>query len=134
MKSYYIASKLESIEKVQYVRDKLKGTFAYDWSKIGPVYKQGQGVIIDTIAAEVHAVVTSSLLIMLLPGGRGAHAELGAALAHNIPTLIYGEDKFFKIDEHLTGFYYHPAVKLRTNNLGILIEKANELLSYKVSI
>lgn len=52
---------------------------------------------------EIDGVRKAEAVVMLLPGGRGAHAELGAALALNKRVVMLGSAKFCL-------FYHHANI------------------------
>jgi len=51
-------------------------------------------------------------VIALLPGGRGTHVEIGAALALDKPVILYAPDRKTLDTPYPCPFHYHPAVKL----------------------
>lgn len=52
---------------------------------------------------EIEGVRSADVLVLIAPGGRGMHAELGAALALRKPVILCGRPKFCL-------FYYHELV------------------------
>jgi hypothetical protein len=80
----YIASALENAPAVRVRRDQLAKhgvELTYDWTAHGSVQSQGYEVMAQVARAEADGVRRANLVIVLLPGGRGTHAELGIALA-----------------------------------------------------
>jgi nucleoside 2-deoxyribosyltransferase len=78
---FYIASGFENKELVQYVRDRLVEAghmHTYDWTK------NSRAVTVEDLReigqAELDAVKESDVVLVLLPGGKGTHTELGIAL------------------------------------------------------
>jgi hypothetical protein len=60
----------------------------------------------STVAkAEITGAALATHLIFILPGGRGAHAELGAALASGAQVLLVGAEPAFSL------FYHHVGVR-----------------------
>lgn len=88
---YYIATKLENHAAHNQLRDKLDELgheITYDWTTYGPVYKSGLEVIGQVAGHEAAGVIAADVVIMLWPGGRGTHVELGIAL---------GDDENYRI-------------------------------------
>lgn len=109
MSKIYVASRLENIEVVKRFNHRLMARghrITYDWTNHGPVYMHGLEVVGKTLRAELHGVATADLLIALLPGGRGTHCEVGAALGLGIPVIFHSEDpSLFACEKTLCGFY-----------------------------
>lgn len=115
---FYIATRLSNVAAMQAMRDHIiesGGVLSYDWSAhgmLGPS-KFDQW---ETIAkAEIEGVREADVLILLLPGGRGAHIELGCALGLGKPVFVIGPQEAF--DDGSYGypclFYHHPLVVAR---------------------
>ena len=105
----YVASRLENFAEVRVMYAVLRDvglSVSYDWTRDGDV--RGRGVLArrEVSEKEIRAVRESDALVLLTPGGRGAHVELGAALALGIAIVVVGpvsglEDPVF---------YSHPRV------------------------
>ena len=81
--SYYIASGLENAPKVRELKAILDAAgceHTYDWTVHGSVQKEGAERIAAVAAAESRGVLEGLTIIVLLPGGRGTHTELGMAI------------------------------------------------------
>ncbi len=128
MQSYYIASKLENAEQVRELKvrlDALGWKHTYDWTVHGSV--QGDASRCREVAAkEMEGVYMAAVVIVLLPGGRGTHVELGCALgirdcvAGDDPgprIVVYSPDpdKDFGTDGTTCAFYHHPLVERFTD-------------------
>ena len=111
---YYIATKLENHAEHNRVRDALNligHEITYDWTAHGPVYRDGLARIVEVAEAETQGVLEADWVVVLWPGGRGTHVELGIAL---------GSDKLIAFvsdveDHHIAStetcaFYHHPQV------------------------
>lgn len=90
---YYIATSLENIAAAQRLHVLLKAVGhapTYDWTTHGPVYRadanweRNRLAMRDIAATELRAVLDADAVIVLLPGGRGTHIELGAAMTCQI--------------------------------------------------
>ena len=62
----------------------------YDWTQHGSVQDDGPERIAEVAAAESRGVYLADAVIVLLPGGRGTHAELGMAYALGKRIFIHG--------------------------------------------
>lgn len=109
---YYIATRLERHRDHNIVRDSLAGQgweITYDWTVHGPVWRDGAERIREVSQAELTGVVEADLVVVLLPGGRGTHAELGMALAAGKPVLLHTFDEsLLGASPETCAFYHHP--------------------------
>ncbi len=121
---YYIASGLENWQKVRELKailDARGWEHTYDWTAHGPVWTEGAKRMREVAAAEIKGVILAEVVIVLLPGGRGTHTELGVAIANVYPQLddrvvIYSEDpSVFEISPKTCAFYHHPLVERFTD-------------------
>lgn len=123
---FYIATKLERVADHHNLRDRLitlGHEITYDWTVHGSVQREGVDVIRKVALAEKRGVLEADFVCVLLPGGRGTHAELGMALAWGKPVFIHAraEDGFFAQDERTCAFYHDPLVTSFTGPLPGLI-------------
>lgn len=113
---YYIATKLENHKAHNELRDWLNSQghqITFDWTINGPVWTKGL-LVINTIAhLETLGVLDCDVLIMLWPGGRGTHVELGIALGTNKRIFILASSE-------TCAFYHHSKV--------VLVKTHSELL------
>lgn len=109
---YYIATKLARHTAHNEVRDELDRdgwACTYDWTRHGSVKDQGKARIRQVAAAETRGVLEADVVIVLLPGGRGTHAELGMALAAGKPVILHSETgEEFEDGASTCAFYWHP--------------------------
>jgi len=126
-KSFYIASSLDNAEQVKQVAERLKAagwTHTYDWTVHGSVQREGTERIAQVASAESEGVWMADVVIVLLPGGRGTHTELGIAIGMVDPVVwgpgeaamricIYSPDpeKDFGTGGTTCAFYHHPCVE-----------------------
>lgn len=122
-KLFYLASAISDVERARRLIGELDQhgwTCTFDWTQyeIDPVVgsKLTMDERTDIAQQEINGVVEADVMVLLLPGGRGAHVELGAALASNIPVLLA-----FQSPADLNGkyayeciFYRHDAVSWYT--------------------
>lgn len=111
---YYIATSLENMGAHNYLRNVLDGlghTITYDWTNHGPVWASGLEAIQEVAMLEMGGVVAADVVIVLCPGGRGTHAELGAAIASGKRIIfISSDDSHHDTSQKSCAFYHHPLV------------------------
>lgn len=128
-RTFYVASGLENIEEARRVVALLTEAgleSAYDWTTHGPVWMHGARRVREVSVLELDGVARADVVIVRLPGGRGTHVELGAALALKKPVIIYAEIEEFKFNARCCAFYHHPGVIDRVNNDGHLLALVRE--------
>lgn len=123
---YYIASALENIEVVRRVRDYLKSfghEITYDWTSHGPVWSKGLKVCEEVCQLEINGVLNADIVIVLWPGGRGTHAELGMSIVAGKRIIFYSPvTGHHTPSSDLCIFYLHPLVE-HVQEWNTLIEK-----------
>lgn len=112
---FYIASSLGNAEIAKKIADYLSSRGweqTYDWTTHGPVKDIEH---LENVAAdELRGVTGCDVFFLLLPGRRGSHAELGAALASKKPVIILSPDQDLFYENSFTcSFYHHPGVQDR---------------------
>ena len=112
---FYIASSLGNAEAVKKIASYLVSRGweqTYDWTEHGPVKNLEDLEMVST--GELQGVTGCDVFFLLLPGRRGSHAELGAALASRKPVIILSPEQDFFYEGGLTcSFYHHPGVQSR---------------------
>lgn len=122
--NYYIASGLDNFAQVRELKkilDDAGWEHTYDWTVHGAVDPDRWP---PTASAEAEGVWMADVVIVLLPGGRGTHTELGIALGtvdpvvwgpDEVPTriVIYSPDpkRDFETKGQTCVFYHHPCVE-----------------------
>lgn len=106
--NFYIASSFQNKQHVQTLASELKRhgfKHTYDWTT------NEKAATFDELAsigeAELEAVKMADFLIVLLPGGKGTHIELGIAIGRNIPVYLFNEEGFHNAKEAST--FYHTS-------------------------
>jgi nucleoside 2-deoxyribosyltransferase len=113
----YIATGLEFAATQNRVRDALMAAgheITYDWSAHGSVQSEGEKRIAEVAELEMGGVRDADVVIVLLPGGRGTHTELGMAIAWRKPVLVVAIPHgraFHAQDGRTCAFYYAPLVR-----------------------
>lgn len=114
---YYVASGVPNAKRVNVVADVLNRsghTRTYDWTAHGSVASADGEVKRAVAAREAAAVQEAELIVLLLPGRFGTHAELGIAIASsaNKHILLWSEtDAPFSGEDAFCVFYHHPSVE-----------------------
>ena len=112
---FYIASGVENAKSVAELATLLiqnGHTHTYDWTK--NLRHTNDEFELSIIAEkEVNGVKEAEILIVILPGGRGTHTEIGVALAEGIPVIIYAaRSDAFVLNGQTNPFYYHRKVRM----------------------
>jgi hypothetical protein len=109
---FYLASSIENISNAAKVINYLTWKdwrITYDWTDHGPVERAER--MKQVSRCEIDGVAMADVFFLLLPGRRGSHVELGAALALRKPVVILSpfQDLLFQ-GELPFPFYWHPGV------------------------
>lgn len=113
---YYVASGIPNAKRVNLVAEALNARGherTYDWTTHGDVSKTDCGRKRAVAETEARAVADAELVVLLLPGRFGTHAELGVAIASsaNKRILLWSETEApFSGEDGFCVFYHHPAV------------------------
>lgn len=111
--AFYIASSLANAVNVRALRDRLVVMglrHTYDWTEHGSVQADGEERIREVALLEFNGVQAADLVIVLLPGGRGTHVELGLALGMQKHVLLVATHEQLHADHGVCAFYLHPQV------------------------
>jgi nucleoside 2-deoxyribosyltransferase len=122
---YYLASRLANAAQVQNLTRQLQErgwTNTFNWANnesLRQYVVDGNTTrIYDTKAAllsgqELQGVSDADVLIALLPGGRGTHIEIGAALGLRKPVVLCLQEpeEPYLPSEYPCAFYSHPNVR-----------------------
>lgn len=125
----YVASGLENRARAAMLISCIEDCghrITYDWTKHGDVRDKGEDAMCATACNEVEGVANAELLIVLLPGGKGTHTELGIALATRAHKRIWmwSEDTaVFGGGSATCVFYHHPAIERLSCSFEALQEK-----------
>ncbi len=111
---YYIATSLERAAFHNLVREDLKKfgcEVTYDWTTHGSVKNTSKARLQEVAHLEFQGILESDFVLVLLPGGKGTHAELGFALGCKKRVFIHSEDPMaFEIGPQVCAFYHHADV------------------------
>lgn len=121
--NFYVASSFHNIKQVRDVSKRLKrkGYFhTYDWtqnsraSTVEELKKIGE--------KEKQAIIESDVILVLLPGGKGSHVELGIALGLNKRVILYSPHNEISDFPLTTTFYHLPEVEVCTGTVEELVD------------
>ncbi len=126
---FYVGSGMKNCELVNYYAKLLKENGweqTHDWVKnISDDISKDD--MIKYASLESQGVVDADVVIMLLPGGRGAHIELGMAMALNKKIFLCSTtEEEFSI-ENTVAFYELPKIIQLVGNAEDNIKKIIEL-------
>ena len=113
-KRVYIATGLENAPKHKEVLALLAARgweLTYDWTPHGSVEAETLERKQEVACREVSGVQDADVLVVLMPGGRGTHTEIGIALGACIPIVMFSEDtSLYNGHKRLCIFYVHPSI------------------------
>src|SRR6266702_6355447 len=104
---FYVSASLKDAPTVAVLYEKMiemGHEVTHDWTTYPHMDAWSTEERREMAATEIDGVVGADCVIFLLPGGRGAHVEVGAALGVGIPVLLCGEEDKNSL------FYCHPFV------------------------
>ena len=130
---FYIGSSLKNYELVQSYATALKEygwIQTYDWVK-----NLNNEVSKESLTAfaqlELQGIIDSDIVIILLPAGRGAHIELGAALALNKKIFLCSSSlEDFNIENTVAFYELLNIIKLTgtaSDNLKVILKEGESL-------
>lgn len=111
----YIATSLERAAVHNELRDLLAAEdigVTYDWTVHGSVRDTTPERIAEVAELELDGATTADAGVVLLPGGRGTHTELGMTLAMSKRVFLHHETGagVFELGRETCAFYWHPLV------------------------
>jgi nucleoside 2-deoxyribosyltransferase len=130
LEKFYVASSFRNIDAVRYVTGKLveRGyVHTYDWT----TNEKAKGSLtledLKTIGEnEKKAVMESDFIVVLLPGGKGTHIELGIAIGQGKRIFLYSPDREIDNVETTSTFYQLPEVEKCYGTFDDLLKKISE--------
>lgn len=81
----------------------------FDW---GSREASSKSEYAELAAAEISGIREAEVVIVVLPGGRGTHVEIGAAIALGKPVILHAPDDRTLQTPYPCAFHYHPVVKI----------------------
>jgi predicted Rossmann-fold nucleotide-binding protein len=120
--NFYVASSFQNKEVVREVSLQLKQIgwhHTYDWTQneraISLEALQKIGLI------EKQAIANSDVVVVILPGGKGSHIELGLAIAWQKKTFLYSPNLEATDMQTTSTFYHLPEVQICKGSIEELI-------------
>lgn len=112
---YYIATSIKRIKEHNLIRDALNAlghNITYDWTIHGSVKNTSSERLKKVGENMIDAIKEADFIVVLLPGGKGTHTELGASLAYNKIVFLHTLDlNLMQLGDQTCAFYYHNLVK-----------------------
>lgn len=117
MKKFYVASSFRNIVNVRYVAQTLEGNGyvnAFDWTQQhigGDTAKVTLGDLRSIGQRERDAVMGADVVVVLLPGGKGTHVELGIAIVQSKRIILHSPEDFNNNLDATSTFYHLPELE-----------------------
>ena len=128
MKMFYVASGFSNIPNVRYVAQALEAkgyVNTYDWTQnasgrdAGPVTPAALRAIGQQ---EKDAVLSADVVVILLPGGKSTHVELGMAIAQGKRIILHSPAEAINNPEDASAFYHLPELEKCSGPLEDLVD------------
>lgn len=111
---YYIATSTSRAPFHHIIRDRLGELgheITHDWTSHGSVRETTQARLQQVAEADLQGILDADFVLVLLPGGKGTHTELGFSIGSKKWVFVHSEDpKMFEPGPEVCAFYHHPAV------------------------
>jgi nucleoside 2-deoxyribosyltransferase len=120
--NFYVASSFQNKEVVKEVSQKLKllgWHHTYDWTRNERAISQEALQKIGML--EKQAITNSDVVVVILPGGKGSHIELGLAIAWQKRTILYSPNLEARDMQTTSTFYHLPEVQICEGSIEELI-------------
>lgn len=117
MKRFYVASSVKNVENVRYVAQNLerKGYVnTYDWTRILEARDEKTLTfedLGDIGRKERDGLLNADVVVILLPGGKGTHVEMGIAIGQAKRIILHSPDEAINNFETTSTFYHLPEVE-----------------------
>lgn len=134
--NFYIASSFNNINSVREMAEHLKQRgfiHTYDWTRNDKAITLIE--LKEIGQKEKEAVMISDFVIIILPGGKGTHIELGIALGLGKRIYLYSPNEDINAPPKTSTFYQLPEVNKYVGNIDSFIENTiakEELLANRI--
>jgi len=121
---FYVASSFQNINQVRTLTNRLTQMgwqLTYDWTlneRVDSVEELQRIGLLEKAAIE-----DSELVLIVLPGGKGTHVELGLAIAGKKKIILYAPDHKMVDAEFSTTFYHLPEIEKCIGSIEMCIDK-----------
>lgn len=136
MEKFYVASSFRNLESVRYVANHLKSKGyiqTYDWTQ-NAKGKEEQIFTLEDLGnigrKEKDGVLEADFIIVILPGGKGTHIELGIALGQEKRIFLYSPNGEVNNFETISTFYHLAEVEKCFGTLDELLEQVTTTKVY----
>ena len=109
---FYVATRLENVAAAKALASELESEgheLTYDWTRHGSVQSESREVKRAVAAREREGIRQARVVVVLLPGGRGTHCELGMAVAYGKQVLLVSDSAEVQ-SVRTCVFYWHDFV------------------------
>ena len=128
MKRFYVASSFSNMANVRYLAQALEHhgyINTYDWTQNASA-RDARPVAPAALRAigqqEKGAVLSADVVVILLPGGKSTHVELGMAIAQGKRTILHSPDDAINNTETASAFYHLPELEQCSGPLDNLVD------------
>jgi len=129
---YYIATSIKRAKEHNQIRDALNNLghkITYDWTLHGSVKNISLERLKEVGEDMIDAIKEADFIVVLLPGGKGTHTELGASIAYNKPVFVHALDaNLMKLGDQTCAFYFHRLIK----PVNCSLEKGAEFINHEL--
>ena len=81
----------------------------YDWTLHGSVKSVSKRRLQEVSLKELSGIASADWVIVLLPGGKGTHVELGFAIGRGKNVILHSEDDaLFELGPETNAFFHYP--------------------------
>jgi nucleoside 2-deoxyribosyltransferase len=129
LKRFYVASSFKNVENVRYVAQNLESkgyVNTYDWTRNAKALNEKTFTfedLMDIGQKERDALLNADVVVILLPGGKGTHVEMGIAIGHAKRIIRHSPDEAINNFETTSTFYHLPEVEKCYGTLDELLGK-----------
>lgn len=131
---YYIATSIKRAKEHNLIRDalnELDHKITYDWTIHGSVKHTSITRLKEVGEDMIEAIKYADFIVVLLPGGKGTHTELGASLAYNKTVFLHTLDPdLIQLGEKTCAFYFHSLIK----HINTPLEKGAEFINQHLQV
>ena len=120
---FYIASSFRNKKAVQELSARLTqhgGIHTYDWTQINRA--DTFEILREVGIRERNGVADSDLVLVMLPGGKGTHIELGMAIALGKRIILFDPEGEVMDLAATSTFYHLPGIEIFTGSTDGLIK------------
>lgn len=127
VKRFYVSSSFSNIINVRYVAQTLECKSCintYDWTQNTSAGDTGPVTLADLRSIGLHekdAVLSADVVVILLPGGKSTHVELGIAIAQGKRVILHSPNGVINNIETTSTFYHLPELEKCYGSLDDLV-------------